>query len=37
MEKAVWTRDNLECRIMGDVSQEEMERIVESIYKGETE
>ena len=36
-EKAVWTRDNLECRIMGDVSQEEMERIVESIYKGETE
>ena len=34
MEKAVWTRDNLECRIMGDVSQEEMERIVESIYEG---
>lgn len=35
-EKAVWTRDNLECRIMGDVSQEEMERIVESIYEGGT-
>lgn len=34
LEKAVWTRDNLECRIMGDVSQEEMERIVESIYEG---
>lgn len=35
MEKAVWTRDGMECRIMGDVSQEEMERIVESIYEGE--
>lgn len=34
LEKAVWTRDNLECRIIGDVSQEEMERIVESIYEG---
>lgn len=34
LEKAVWTRDNLECRIIGDVSQEEMERIVKSIYEG---
>lgn len=34
MEKAVWTRNDLECCIMGDVSQEEMERIVESIYEG---
>lgn len=34
LEKAVWTRDNLECHIIGDVSQEEMERIVESIYEG---
>ena len=34
LEKAVWTRDNLELLIIGDVSQEEMERIVESIYEG---
>lgn len=34
LEKAVWTRDNLECRIIGDVSQEEMKRIVKSIYEG---
>lgn len=34
MEKAVWTRNDLECCIIGDVSQEEMERIVESIYEG---
>lgn len=34
MEKAVWTRSDLECCIMGDVSQEEMEGIVESIYEG---
>lgn len=36
MEKAVWTRNGLECRIVGAVSQEEMERIIESIYEGET-
>lgn len=35
MEKAIWTRDNLEFRIAGNLSQEEMVRIVESIYKGE--
>ena len=34
LEKAVWTRNDLECCIMGDVSQEEMEGIVESIYEG---
>lgn len=34
LEKAVWTRSDLECCIMGDVSQEEMEGIVESIYEG---
>ena len=34
LEKAVWTRNNLECAIAGKVSQEEMERIVESIYEG---
>ena len=34
LEKAVWTRNDLECCIMGHVSQEEMEGIVESIYEG---
>ena len=34
MEKAVWTRGNLGCAIVGRVSQEEMVVIVESIYEG---
>ena len=34
LEKVIWTRNNLECAIAGNVSQEEMERIVESIYEG---
>lgn len=36
MEKAIWTRGKLEFRIAGDISQEEMVRIVESIYEGGT-
>lgn len=34
MEKAVWNNGDFGCRMMGDVSQEELERIVKSVYGG---
>lgn len=34
MEKAVWNDGDFGCRMMGDVSQEELERIVKSVYGG---
>ena len=34
MEKAVWNNGDFGCRMMGDVSLEELERIVESVYGG---
>ena len=34
MEKAVWNNGDFGCRMMGNVSQEELERIVKSVYGG---
>ena len=34
MEKAVWNSGDFGCRIMGSVSQVELEKIIKSIYRG---
>lgn len=33
-EKAVWQSGDLECRIIGNITQQELETIIESIYEG---
>ena len=33
-EVAVWSLENLECAISGDISKKEMKKIIESIYEG---